>query len=555
MSPRRQAAAAFHAATRNARSHVRVCAAQEAGPGAASSHIVRRVGFAAIVIVIGSFGLRYANALGDTRTISLHHVHTGENLTITYKKNGKYDQDALKKINWIMRDWRKNQDIKIDREAVDLLWEIHREVAAKEPINIICGYRSPTTNAMLRRRSRGVARFSQHMLGKAIDFYIPGVPLEKLRVAALRLQGGGVGYYPGSGSPFVHLDVGSVRHWPRMTRAQLAKVFPSGRTVHVPSDGNPLPGYQLALADLERGGAHRKAATPKKRSLFAALFGGAQDAEEADDKASASLNDAAPAAKPVRTVVASAAEPAPDNAPVPLPRTRPLYQVASAESQPAPLLAAPVNVASRTPNQIINMRGYWEGLPEAGPGPVAETPAHSLSSARRILASSLIAAAGRDLTAAVGPFAGPDRVPPEIALAYAAQADSGIRRASVAAMASPVSSVPPAVVTRKGSASVAIKPAETMPHSHLAKTADRANDPWLRGLILTASVRQAMTVTPFGDPDFTSLLPYLHKPDSSVVMTFSHNPHLGMIAEAFSGGAVVFQATVTFADRRTAALQ
>ena len=115
---------------------------------------------------------------------------------------------------------------------------------------------------MLRGRSKssGVARHSQHTLGKAIDFYIPGVPLDKLRETAMRLQGGGVGYYPTSGSPFVHLDVGNVRAWPRMTREQLVKLFPDGRTVHLPADGTPLPGYELARADVERGANHRTVA-------------------------------------------------------------------------------------------------------------------------------------------------------------------------------------------------------------------------------------------------------------------------------------------------------
>ena len=130
-----------------------------------------------------------------------------------------------------------------------------REVAGDKTIHVVCGYRSPATNAMLRHRSSGVAQFSQHTLGKAMDFYIPGASLEELRYAGLRLQRGGVGYYPTSGSPFVHLDVGPVRHWPRMTHEQLAHVFPNGRTVHVPSDGRPLPGYALALADMEKRGA------------------------------------------------------------------------------------------------------------------------------------------------------------------------------------------------------------------------------------------------------------------------------------------------------------
>src|SRR4029077_10938467 len=91
---------------------------------------------------------------------------------------------------------------------------------------VVCGYRSPATNAMLRRRSSGVAQFSQHMNGNAIDFFIPGIPLETLREAGLRSQRGGVGIYPSTG--FVHMDTGSVRHWPRMPEAQLASVLQKG---------------------------------------------------------------------------------------------------------------------------------------------------------------------------------------------------------------------------------------------------------------------------------------------------------------------------------------
>ena len=101
---------------------------------------------------------------------------------------------------------------------------------------------------MLRGRSRGVAKNSRHTKGQAMDFYLPGVPIRKIRDVGLRLQAGGVGYYPGSRSPFVHIDTGNVRHWPRMTRKQLAKVFPRGNTVHVPRDGKPFSGYKKAKA-------------------------------------------------------------------------------------------------------------------------------------------------------------------------------------------------------------------------------------------------------------------------------------------------------------------
>jgi uncharacterized protein YcbK (DUF882 family) len=526
------------------------------------SRAARRVGFAAFLLIIGLMGLRDTKALGDTRTISLHNVHTGEDLTVIYKKNGRYDDDALNKINWIMRDWRKNQATKMDPESIDLLWEVHREVGAKAPIHIISGYRSPETNAMLRSRSRGVARFSQHTLGKAIDFFIPGLPLDSVRAAALRLQGGGVGFYPASGSPFVHLDVGGVRHWPRMTREQLAKIFPDGRTVHLPADGNPLPGYQLALADLERG-ARRPASPPKPRSLFAALFGGGQDLEEKDDNASVResaaavrrTTKAAPAAAPAPIVVASAAAPEADAAPVPLPSPRPIFHIASVESRPVFSPAAPAELAALTPNQIVQMRGRWQELTVAAAGTGAlpgkdssAGPAH----ARRLLASSLIAAVARDATASIGPLSDPDRVPPEVALAYAAQAETGNRAERTAPMGRLIGRAAAAVVTT-ADASIAVKPA--IAGSGPLRPAMDANDPWLRGLMLAASVHNSMTITMFGEPDFRYLVEYMRKPDSALVMTFSRDPHLGMTTDAFNGSAVVFQATATFAERHTASLQ
>src|SRR5207244_11384005 len=118
---------------------------------------------------------------GETRTISFHHIHTDEELTVTYKVNGRYDDEALRKIDNLLRDWRESQVIKMDPHLIDLLWEVHREVGAKEAIWIVCGYRSPDTNAMLRRRSSGVAQVRQHTLGKTIDFYLDCVLLGAVR--------------------------------------------------------------------------------------------------------------------------------------------------------------------------------------------------------------------------------------------------------------------------------------------------------------------------------------------------------------------------------------
>jgi uncharacterized protein YcbK (DUF882 family) len=195
-------------------------------------------GLAALALLGANSTLQNAIANGDTRTLTFKHSHhEGEeaNLTVTFKRDGQYDEAALEKLNHFLRDWRNDKQTKMDPRLFDILWEVYREVGATEAIHIISSYRSPETNAMLRARSSGVARFSLHMLGKAMDFYIPGVPLEELRYAGLRLQRGGVGFYPSSGSPFVHMDTGGVRHWPRMAPDQLARVMSTKATTRLAS--------------------------------------------------------------------------------------------------------------------------------------------------------------------------------------------------------------------------------------------------------------------------------------------------------------------------------
>ena len=182
---------------------------------------------------------------------------------------------------------------------------------------------------MLRKRSKGVANKSQHMLGKAMDFYIPGVSLKKLRDTGLRMQAGGVGYYPRSGSPFVHLDVGNVRHWPRMSRKELVAVFPNGKTLHVPSDGKPLPGFETALASYEsrkKNGttALALASSPAKSSrsggLLSALFGGGADEEEDNSEGAGEGAWCASAAAPRRRSLPARSASFRPNSPIPLPR-------------------------------------------------------------------------------------------------------------------------------------------------------------------------------------------------------------------------------------------
>ncbi len=216
------------------------------------SFVAHRAALIALLLFAALAGT--AQAAADDRALKLFFTHTGERATIVYKRNGKFDPKGLMQINRFLRDWRKNEPTKIDPRLLDLVWEVYQRSGAKESIHVVSAYRSPSTNNMLRNRSRttGVAKKSQHMLGKAMDFYIPGVKLATLRALAMQMQVGGVGFYPTSGSPFVHLDVGNVRAWPRMSRQELARLFPNGRTLHLPADGRALPGYELAMADQKK---------------------------------------------------------------------------------------------------------------------------------------------------------------------------------------------------------------------------------------------------------------------------------------------------------------
>ena len=128
----------------------------------------------------------------------------------------------------------------MDPDLVDLMWEIHNELGSAEPIHIISGYRSKGTNEMLRRTVGGQASQSRHILGQAADIHFPDVPIKRLRYSALIRERGGVGYYPTSAIPFVHIDTDRVRAWPRLPRNELALLFPNGRTQHLPEDGDPI---------------------------------------------------------------------------------------------------------------------------------------------------------------------------------------------------------------------------------------------------------------------------------------------------------------------------
>ena len=514
-----------------------------------------RCGVAALAVIFGTEGLQTAVANGDTRTITMHHIHTGEDITITYKRNGRFDDAALKKLNWFLRDWRRNESITMDPKLIDVVWEVWRESGAEKPIEIVCGYRAPATNNMLRRRSKGVARDSQHTVGHAIDFYIPGASLEKMRYAGLRLQRGGVGYYPTSGSPFIHLDTGSVRHWPRMTYEQLARVFPDGRTVHIPTNGKPLPGYALALADIERRGnapsatslaaARDAGVATAGKNLLASLFGGGKpkDEEEETTSAVAAAQSAtatnAIAANKVATVEVKqspAKAEAVRVAAIPLPPMRPARPVemasavTTAPAAVAPALRHAVEAAPSTAS-VITARGAWDD----------RDGFRQISDADRLQIAALAGAAANDrpvgyATVAYASFEKTEHKPVLSRLKFTRPANA--------------LEIIPKAELKKATAPQIKTPAITQ----LSPMVLKADDIWLRAVMLAPDLQYYLSATLIGAPDPKELRPLMRKPASALTMTFDHNPATVIPSGRFSGDAVVFLEMVTFSSH-TAALQ
>lgn len=147
----------------------------------------------------------------SVRRLNLHNVNTRENFNDVYWANGAYRQDALRKLDVLLRDHRAGAVQKFDPRLFDILSQLHGRMGSSEPFQVICGYRSRKTNAVARRRSRGVAKDSYHTRAMAIDVHLPGHDLKGLMQEAKQLHAGGVGYYPRSN--FVHVDTGPVRTW------------------------------------------------------------------------------------------------------------------------------------------------------------------------------------------------------------------------------------------------------------------------------------------------------------------------------------------------------
>lgn len=414
------------------------------------NHIARLV-FAAlmsITVILPQAVLPAAAA--SERALYLYYTHTKETARIVFKRNGQYVQSGLNELNQFLRDWRRNEPTKMDPRLFDLVWEVYQDVGGTQPVNIVSAYRSPATNAMLAGKSSGVADNSQHMRGTAMDFFIPGVPLAKLRAAAMRKQVGGVGYYPTSGSPFVHLDTGSVRAWPRMTRAQLKDIFPDGRTMHLPSDGKPLSqeGYQVAMAEWKRchaypcnGGSSSSGTQVAEggggRTLMDLFFGGSQPA---------GVNAAASAPVQVAALAPQAATPR--SAPIPAPRPAALGAIAPVAAAPAetavPLPFATTGSAPLDPAELTTT--------SLAPVPAMKSQALQVATASALPSGDAVTA----LAALTAPFPQPrlimtEQPQPDVMTAYLApmpQAPDAQRALEMIIARETTAAVPPAPASR-----------------------------------------------------------------------------------------------------------
>ena len=158
-------------------------------------------------------GVSQGTLVNDERQLSFYHTHTGKRLDIVYARDGSYIPAALEEINYFLFDFRTGDKAEMDPELLDLIYDVREALGSEGTYQVVSAYRSPKTNEMLRGQSQntGVAKNSQHLLGKAIDVRLEGVTTATLRDKAISMKRGGVGYY--EASDFVHMDTGRVRRW------------------------------------------------------------------------------------------------------------------------------------------------------------------------------------------------------------------------------------------------------------------------------------------------------------------------------------------------------
>jgi hypothetical protein len=329
-----------------------------------------------------------------------------------------------------------------------------------------------------------------------------------------------------------------------MTHDQLARVFPDGRTVHVPSDGTPLKGYELARADIEKRGSSDDASTKSKFSLFAALFRGKSNDE--DDEAA----NAPAASERTSPVGVTAAAPTKSADPVPMPRAKPAaaatFQLASADvqavqpakaKQPAATSAEKAEAKPQTPADIINARGLWGDAPTT---PKQATPAQVAAISAR---QALISADPQSTASISAAFQ---------ALAYAPAAASPVDRSNIVAASAPIprsirpARNPVAVTTIDSVVAKGAQGQGSLVATSTRIAASRSNDVWMRMMILAPSASTSMSATVLGDTDMTSMRAHFVKPLAAIAMGFSDDPQMGLVCDRFTGSATARLTTQSF---------
>ena len=471
----------------------------------------------------------------------------------------------------------------MDPHLIDLVWEVQREAGTKQPIEVVCGYRSPETNAMLRRRSRGVARFSQHMLGHAMDFYIPGVPLEELRESGLRLAARRrrllpdlrLAVRPHGHRQRAHVAAHDARtNWrassptaaPCRSRATASRCpamrsrSPTSRSAATAVATNSLEAARTAGIDV---GTVVASDEPSAANPFARLLGLKKDDDDeaayADATAAGGSRAAARAAasKPSSPRVEHAAE------------TRAARRVSRrrAEARPQRQLMRRPRAAGAGPLRRPSMRPR-----PRRPRRTRSSPRAATGRARRKRRRGAIAAKGArshakspapipNTTGSIGPLPG--------ALATIASHPNSrspmpnSRAATRRRHAARAAAAAPHVARRRShrrerhddrgegrhrSAKTSRQTRDAARRRRRSKSRARFDDPWLRAIVLSPSVHHFLTTLALGARDFRSLAALMVKPASSVMMTFSPIQSRSD-ADHFSGTAIVFISTVTYPER------
>ncbi|MBS1166842.1 MAG: peptidase [Proteobacteria bacterium] len=546
--------------------------------GASASISSSRLTLAAGRAALGAFvGTAAALALfasaakaADNRTLDLYNMHTKERLTITFRKDGRYVPSALAELNRFLRDWRRNEATRMDPRLFDTVWELYQKSGSHQPIQVVCGYRSLATNNMLRSRSSAVAKHSQHSLGKAMDMNIPDVSVDKLRMIGVQMQNGGVGWYPSANSPFVHIDVGSVRAWPRLTRTQLVGLFPNGKTAHIPADGKPLPGYQQALAELQREkgttAVAMASANPSSggKGLLAMLFSNDEE-DNAEEVGSANGEGDAPAVatklapvvmpKPTPPVVA----PAVPTTPVltaaftpPVAPVAPERRVTSLAEATLPANLEPAAVPQLTGADRLAMDNV--PLPQAKPSEIAEDSVEVAMADAPMMLPPVKPPAPVEVPLPMAASRQDDAIAAQLALAEVAQ-DQAPQPASALSFAPPAEApLPVAAAARQPVQMAALsptsrKPAPPPPTAELARPViDGGKSDMFGNLELPETASEDGPLLLDGSqsvywgrfrtlthPDQLHLATMFEAPAQVVNTTFSAQPYGALVSTRFAG--------------------